>query len=204
MIIHTANEQLARLLTPYSLRMPDDDQAFVMAPASVQQLDRLCTVMTDKYAGQWSVSFDGKPAPLDYAGLTENLNDDTAQAFILSPMFIGADSEDLTYWLEEVYRQPVTMDNHKRVAQYFRFWYAWTHPDEYINPPDAPPTKYAELDLRTPPAARKEATRRTQALRRERQAQAAQRMGSATIDQHVNAVLALSDEDAATIAAILR
>jgi hypothetical protein len=205
MIIHTQNEQLAALLSAYSLRMPDDDFAFCMATAKVQQLNRLCAVMTgNKFAGQWSVTFDGKPAPLDYAGLTENLDDDTAKAFMQLPMFIGAESEDLTGWLEDVYRQPVTMDNCERVAQYFRFWYAAYHPDEYVNPPSSPPAKYAELDLRTPPAVRKEAARRTQATRRERLAQAAQRMGLGTIDKLVNAVLALSEDDAAKVAVILR
>jgi hypothetical protein len=59
MIIHTHNEAVATLVAPYGLRMPSDDQAFVMAPATVQQLDRLCTILTTDHAGQWSVSFDG-------------------------------------------------------------------------------------------------------------------------------------------------
>jgi hypothetical protein len=46
--------------------------------------------------------------------------------------------------------------------------------------------------------------RQTQATRRERLAQAAQRMGLGTIDKLVNAVLALSEDDAAKVAVILR
>lgn len=203
MIIHTTNEQLSRLLAPYSLRMPDDDQAFVMAPATVQQLDRLCTVMTDKYTGQWSVSFYNHPQRVSFEKLTKGVDGGNWASFLSAPADFGGNTEDLLEWLETVYQQPVDNNNWWRVLQLFRFWYASTHPAEYHNPPTAQPAKYAELDLRTPPAARKEATRRTQALRRERQAQAARLMGSATIDQLVNAVLALSNDDAATVAAIL-
>lgn len=190
MIIHTTNEQLATLLAPYSLRMPDNNHAFLMAPATVQQLDRLCTVMTTKYAGQWSVAFDWQPTR-SYEDLTEGVDGDTWQAFMLAPGYIGADSEDLINFIENVYGQPVNNDNHKRVAQLFRFWYAATHPNEYRNPPATPPAKYAELDLTNPADSASKSRRQ-----RERRAQAAQVFGLDTIDKLAAAVLSLNKEDA--------
>lgn len=198
MIIHTQNEQLAALLAPYSLRTPDDDHAFVMAPATVQQLDRLCTVMTQKHAGQWSVSFDGKPANRSYEDLTENVDGEHWQAMMLAPGYIGADTEDFLYWLEEIYSQPVNNDNYKRVVQLFRFWFALEHPDEYHNPPATPPAKYALLDLAHP--GNKAAKSKRQ---RERRTQAARRLGFDSIDQLAAALTAASDETIAAIASTL-
>lgn len=199
MIIHTHNAQVAALVAPYGLRMPSDDQAFVMAPATVQQLDRLCTILTTDYAGQWSVSFDGEKTGLSCENLTEDMDGKHWQAMLLAPGYIGADSEDLIYWLEEVYRQSVTNENYKRVAQLFRYWYAATHPDEYHNPPDAIPAKYARLQLAHPAD-----NKAKQARRNQRRIDAVTRIGYDTLDTFAAAALALSPEDAEKVKAILR
>jgi hypothetical protein len=149
MIIHTRNEAVAALVAPYSLRMPSDDQAFVMAPATVQQLDRLCTVLTTDHAGQWSVSFDGGDEDRHYEYLERYLSYPNWSAMLQICSNIGAAGK-LTLWLEDVYRMPVDDTNWQRVAQLFRYWYACTHPAEYVNPPDSIPAKYAKLQLVQP------------------------------------------------------
>lgn len=127
--------------------MPDG--GYSMATLRAAQIGGLAAELSqEKYRGQWDLSFDDlPPVPLDYAGLTKGVDDKTAQVFSLAPGFIGADSEDITYFIEEVYRQPVTQENHARVLQLFRLWYALVAPNEYHNPPDQPP-KYEALTLR--------------------------------------------------------
>jgi hypothetical protein len=149
MIIHTRNEAVAALVAPYGLRMPSDDQAFVMAPATVQQLDRLCTVLTTDHAGQWSVEFDGGDEDRHYEYLARYLSYPNWSAMLQICSNIGAAGK-LTLWLEDVYRMPVDDTNWQRVAQLFRYWYACTHPAEYVNPPDSIPAKYAKLQLVQP------------------------------------------------------
>ena len=51
-----------------------------------------------------------------------------------SSWFSSASGNDLTVFLEEVYRHPVTPDNYPRVAQLFRLWYATVAPNEYREP----------------------------------------------------------------------
>ena len=187
MIIHTFTANVAGLVAPYGLREVNDASAFNMAPATTTQLGRLCTVLVAKYPGQWSVSFEpGRPA--SFEELSEGVDGDTWQAFMLLPGAIGADTDDLVYWLEEVYRQPVSNDNWGRVLEIFRFWYACTHPEEYVEPHTAKPPKYAELDLRTPAEAKRANNRRKSAARQERMQMAAARCGFGSIDQLVNAI----------------
>lgn len=147
MIITTTSDQIKKILAGLCLPMPDG--GYSVAALRATQIGGLAAELSqEKYRGQWNLSFDDlPPVPLDYAGLTESMDDKTAQSFLLAPGFIGADSEDLTYFVEEVYRQPVTQDNHLRVLQLFRLWYASVAPDEYHNPPDQPP-KYEALSLR--------------------------------------------------------
>jgi hypothetical protein len=198
LIIHTHNEAVAALVAPYGLRMPSDDQAFVMAPATVQQLDRLCTILTTDHAGQWSVSFDGGDEDRHYEYLARYLSYPNWIAMLQICSNIGAAGK-LTLWLEDVYRMPVDDTNWQRVAQLFRFWYAATHPDEYVNPPDAIPAKYAKLQLAHPAG-----NKAKQARRNQRRINAVTRIGYDTLDTFAAAVLALSPEDAEKVKAILR
>jgi hypothetical protein len=200
MIIHTRNEAVAALVAPYGIQVHDADYAFIMPPSTtIQQLDRLCTILTTDHAGQWSVSFDGEKTGLSYEDLTKNVDGEHWQAMLLAPGYIGADSEDLIYWLEEVYGQPVTNENYKRVAQLFRYWYACAHPAEYVNPPDAIPAKYAKLQLAHPAD-----NKAKQARRNQRRIDAVARIGYDTLDTFAAAALALSPEDAERVKAILR
>lgn len=187
MIIHAISPAVAELVASYGLRQVDDAHAFNMAPATTTQLGRLCTVLATKYLGQWSVSFE-PAAPVSFEELSVGVDGDTWQSFMLMPGLIGADTEDLTYWLEEVYRQPVSNDNYGRVLEMFRFWYASTHPEEYVEPITAKPPKFAELDLRTPAESRRANNRRKSAARQERMQMAATKCGFGTIDQLVNAI----------------
>lgn len=157
MIITTDDPKLIKILSGVCLRMPDGS-GYSTDAATEDQLRNLCTEVNkrdiDKRTMQikpkyddWSVSFADQPITgLRYADLLESLDADTEQAFLLFPRHIGADSEDLIYWLEEVYGQPVNQDNYGRVVQLFRFWYAATHPDEYHDPPGANP-RFAVLSL---------------------------------------------------------
>lgn len=197
MLITTHSAACAALVAPYGLRQGDN--TFNMAPATVRQLDRLCTVLTATFAGQWSVSFDGEPAGLSAEDLTEGVDGEHWQALLLAPSYIGADTEDFIHWLEEIYSQPVTNANYMRVMQLFRFWYASTQPGEYCNPTGAQPAKYALLSLQEQPETRRERQARAQKARRERHEQAAQRFGFATIDHFANAVLALSENEVAEV-----
>jgi hypothetical protein len=80
-----------------------------------------------------------KPAPPSlYESLTAGMSDKNAQAFVLCPMFIGGDSVDIETFVEEVYRQPVTDENYREVAQEFRRWYRENYPSEYHPPPAQP------------------------------------------------------------------
>lgn len=187
MIIHTFTPAVAELVAPYGLRQVDDAHAFNVAPATTTQLGRLCTVLATKYLGQWSVSFE-PAAPVSFEELSQGVDGDIWQAFMLLPGAIGADTDDLVYWLEEVYRQQVSNDNYGRVLEMFRFWYASAHPEEYVEPRTAKPAKFAELDLRTPAEAKRASNRRKSAARQERMQQAATRCGFGTIDQLVNAI----------------
>lgn len=187
MIIHTFTPEVTELVAPYGLRQVDDAHSFNMAPATTAQLGRLCTVLATKYLGQWSVSFE-PAAPVSFEELSVGVDGDTWQAFMLLPGAIGADTEDLTYWLEEVYRQPVSNNNYGRVLEMFRFWYASTHPEEYVEPRTAKPAKFAELDLRTPAEAKRASNRRKSAARQERMQMAATKCGFGSIDQLVNAI----------------
>jgi len=187
MIIHTFTPEVTELVAPYGLRERDDAHAFDMAPATTTQLGRLCTVLVTKYAGEWSVSFE-PAAPVSFEELSQGVDGDTWQAFMLLPGAIGADTDDLVYFVEEVYRQPVDNDNYGRVLEFFRFWYACTHTAEYVEPITAKPPKFAELDLRTPAEAKRASNRRKSAARQERMQQAATKSGFGTIDQLVNAI----------------
>ena len=187
MIIHTFTPQTTELVAIRGLRQVNDAHAFNMAPATTTQIGQLCTVLATKYLGQWSVSFE-PAAPVSFEELSEGVDGDTWQAFMLLPGAIGADTDDLVYWLEEVYRQPVTNDNWGRVLEMFRFWYACTHPAEYVEPVTAKPPKFAELDLRTPAEAKRASNRRKSAARQERMQMAATKSGFGTIDQLVNAI----------------
>jgi hypothetical protein len=187
MIIHTFTPQTTELVAPRGLRQVDDAHAFDMASATTTELGWLCTVLATKYPGQWSVSFE-PAAPVSFEELSEGVDGDTWQAFMLLPGAIGADTDGLVYWLEEIYRQPVTNDNWGRVLEMFRFWYASTHPEEYVEPITAKPPKFAELELRTPAEAKRASNRRKSAARQERMQMAATRCGFGTIDQLVNAI----------------
>lgn len=205
MMITTTDHRIDKILSSICLQMPDGS-GYSAATLSATHLRNLCAVLTKpEHAGNWSVSFaDQRPTNWRYADLLESLDDATEQAFLLAPGYIGADSEDLIYWLEEVYSQPVTMDNYGRVAQLFRLWYAATHLDEYHNPPDSPPTKFAEMSLAETPEARKDRNRRLQTNRTERLKAAAQRLGFATIDQLSGAILGADDGQIQRMTAALR
>lgn len=159
MLIITTDHQIQKILAGFCLLMPDG--SYSVAPLPDAQLRNLCTELNKpKYAGNWSISFADQPViGLRYTDLLENLDDTTGQAFLLAPGYIGADSEDLLYWLEEVYGQPVTMANYGRVAQLFRFWFASAHPDEYHDPPDVRPG-LATVALQDTPDKRNARTRR--------------------------------------------
>lgn len=149
MIITTTNEQIQRTLAGLCLRMPDDS-GYSVATLTNTQLANLCKVLAqEKYRGEWSVSIADLPsANRSYVDLVEGLDETTEQAFLLAPGFIGADSEDLIYFVETVYDQPVTMSNHARTLHLFRLWYASTSPDEYQNPPEPGDPALLELNLR--------------------------------------------------------
>lgn len=66
--------------------------------------------------------------------LTVELSAKNSQALLLCPMFIGADSIDITTFVVDVWAQPVTDANYLAVAQAFRRWYAEVAPDEYHDP----------------------------------------------------------------------
>jgi hypothetical protein len=144
MIIHTHNAQVAALVAPYTIERPTNSgRAFeVGAVTPVQQLDRLCTILTTDHAGQWSVSFNGDDEDRHYEYLPRYLSYPNWNAMLQICNNIGAAGK-LTLWLEDVYRMPVDDTNWQRVAQLFRFWYAATHPDEYHSPPDAQPSSDA-------------------------------------------------------------
>ena len=72
---------------------------------------------------------------MTYDELTEQLPARIADAFILAPGYIGADSLDLEHYIETVWKAPVTEKNYKAVAESFRQWYKKHHPDEYHDPP---------------------------------------------------------------------
>ena len=72
---------------------------------------------------------------MTYDELTSTLPQTIADAFIISPGYIGADSLDLEHYIETVWREPVSMENYKQVAQSFRQWYKEHHADEYHDPP---------------------------------------------------------------------
>lgn len=149
MIIATTSVSIRKILAGLCLPMPDGS-GYSTAALTARQLANLCTAMSqEKYRGAWSVSFaDLPPVPRSYADLVEEMDSKTEQAFLLSPGFIGADSEDLIYFVEAVYCQPVTMSTYPRVAQLFRFWYAATYPDEYCDPPEPGDSALLELNLR--------------------------------------------------------
>lgn len=148
MLITTTNEQIISILSDLCVRMPDGS-GYSIATLRATQIGGLAAELSkEKYKGQWSLSFDDMPpVNLDYNGLTEGLDSNAAQTFLLAPMHVGADSDDLIHFVEDVYRQPVTQENHARVLQLFRLWYALAAPDEYHNPPDKPP-QYEALSLR--------------------------------------------------------
>ena len=167
MLITTTDPRLDKILAGVCLPMTDGS-GYSTATNTASQLANLATVLTTDYPGLWSVSFaDQKVMGWRYVDLLEPLDDATEQAFLLSPGYIGADSEDLIFWLEEVYGQPVTMANYGRVTQLFRLWYACEHPREYHNPPNESP-KYAALSLLDTPAKRNERTKRRYDAQRER------------------------------------
>lgn len=72
---------------------------------------------------------------MTYDELTATLPQDLANAFTVSPGYIGADSLDLETFIETVWKVPVTVDNYKAVAQQFQAWYKERSPDEYHDPP---------------------------------------------------------------------
>lgn len=148
MIITTTNEQIDNILSGLCLRMPDGS-GYSIASLRATQIGGLAAELSqEKYKGQWSLSFDDiPPVNLDYNGLTQGLDNDASQTFLIAPMHVGADSEDLMHFVEDVYRQPVTNENYARVLQMFRLWYALAAPDEYHNPSDKPP-QYEALSLR--------------------------------------------------------
>jgi hypothetical protein len=72
---------------------------------------------------------------MTYDELTSTLPPALADAFILAPGYIGADSLDLETYIETVWKAPVTVENYKAVAQSVRQWYREHCPDEYHDPP---------------------------------------------------------------------
>ena len=148
MIITTTNEQIDNILSGLCLRMPDGS-GYSIASLRATQIGGLAAELSrPQWRGQWSLSFDDMPpVNLDYNGLTEGLDSNAAQTFLLAPMHVGADSDDLIHFVEDVYRQPVTNENYARVLQMFRLWYALVAPDEYHNPLDKP-LQYEALSLR--------------------------------------------------------
>ena len=73
---------------------------------------------------------------MNYDELTASLPPDVANAFILAPGYIGADSIDLILYITEN-QITVTPDNYLQVAQAFRQWYKEAAPDEYHDPPSS-------------------------------------------------------------------
>ena len=148
MLITTTNEQIDNILSGLCVRMPDGS-GYSIATLRATQIGGLAAELSqEKYRGQWSLSFDDMPpVNLDYNGLTEGLDSNAAQTFLIAPMHVGADSEDIMHFVEDVYRQPVTNENYARILQMFRLWYALVAPDEYHNPSDKPP-QYEALSLR--------------------------------------------------------
>ena len=84
---------------------------------------------------------------MTYEELTVDLPVDIANAFILSPGYIGADSLDLEHFIETVWKAPVTIENYKAVAQAFRRWYRVRAPDEYHDPPSADEMRAVGYDV---------------------------------------------------------
>lgn len=132
MIIRSTNPQVSTLLSGICLQMPDGS-GWSTATATASQLDYLTTELWKNYRGEWTMTSDN-PGPTIPEEELNQLDPKTWQAFIVAPVFINADSEDLTVFLEEVYRHPVTPDNYQRVAQLFRLWYATIAPEEYHEP----------------------------------------------------------------------
>lgn len=71
---------------------------------------------------------------MTYDELTATLPKNLADAFIVSPGYIGGDSLDLEAFIEEK-QITVTVENYRTVAQQFRAWYREHAPDEYHDPP---------------------------------------------------------------------
>lgn len=148
MIINTTNKQIDNILSGLCIRMPDGS-GYSIATLRATQIGGLAAELSrPQWRGQWSLSFDDMPpVNLDYNGLTEGMDNDASQTFLIAPMHVGADSDDLIHFVEDVYRQPVTNENYARILQIFRLWYALVAPDEYHNPSDKPP-QYEALSLR--------------------------------------------------------
>ncbi len=180
MIIITTNEALAALLTSYSQH--DGNDGYTLYPLNAHYFTKLADVLTTKYAGQWKVYFGWHPTA-SYEGLTVGVDGANWQAFMLAPGKYGADTDDLISFIENIYCLSVTNENHKQVAQMFRLWFAYKHPEKYTNPATQ----------------RRDRVKKAQSSRRNRLTQAANRLNCATIDKLAVAVLALSDEDAATL-----
>lgn len=146
MLIFTTHPPTANLLNNVCMPTPN---GYSVAANTTFQLSNLCAVLTlPRYAGSWSVSFtDQEPTGLSANDLLSSLDQTTEQSFLLSPGFIGADTEDLLHWLKTIYSHPVNMQNYPRVAQLFRLWYACTYPAEYQDPPEKP-FDFAEWTLR--------------------------------------------------------
>jgi len=183
MIIKTTNTALCHLLDSLGQRF---DHCFRLYPLPARQLGRLIDIMATKYAGQWSVDFDGQPA-VSYEDLTVGVDGANWQAFMLAPGKYGGDTDDLINFIENVYGLPVDNENHEQVSQMFRLWFAATYPDKYTNPTTQ----------------RRDVVRKAQTARRSRLTQAANRLNCATIDKLAVTVLAMSDKDAATLRACL-
>lgn len=182
MIIYTTNEALAALLADYG--QCDGNDGYTLYPLNAQNFTKFADVLITKFAGQWKVYFDEHPTA-SYEDLTAGVDGANWQAFMLAPGKYGGDTDDLINFIENVYGFSVTNENYEQVAQMFRLWFAATYPEKYTNPPTQ----------------RRDKVKDAQAARRDRQAQAANRLGAKTIDRLVTAVLALSDEDAATLRA---
>lgn len=73
---------------------------------------------------------------MTYDELTASLPPDIANAFILAPGYIGADSVDLILYITEN-QITVTPNNYLQVAQSFRQWYEEIAPNEYHDPPSS-------------------------------------------------------------------
>lgn len=135
MIISTTNPQVGVLLAAVCLQLPDDS-GWSTATADATQLDGLATVLWKKHRGEWRVRTDnpGPPIPYDELRSIIQLELKTGQTFFSAPEFIGAKGTDLAYFIQNVYRSPVTDDNYQRVAQLFRIWFAFVAPNKYHEP----------------------------------------------------------------------